>query len=208
MEPTKHQYDFDTATCTASLTTASRRVPGQHQANHATLASHSFHHEETRHRQRRLRRHHVKRRRPERLGHHRFPNSVQELSLAVYEIPRGGGFRPGASTSTPSCAARAWRDDPSTPASGHRYLGAPAPGGAEAPGRGLGGSARGPLRRLGRRSVPRCWAATSPPVRIPPGRGGRRITSRSRPAGDAGGPGQPAHLGRRPRRDGLTTGIR
>ena len=36
-----------------------------------------------------------------------FPNSVDELSLALYEILRAGGSPRAASTSTPSCAARA-----------------------------------------------------------------------------------------------------
>ena len=36
-----------------------------------------------------------------------FPNSVDELAMPLYEIMRAGGFTPAASTSTPSCAARA-----------------------------------------------------------------------------------------------------
>ena len=36
-----------------------------------------------------------------------FPNSVDELSLAMYEIVQAAGFRPVESTLTPSSAARA-----------------------------------------------------------------------------------------------------
>ena len=98
-EPTKHQYDYDVATVLGFL--------GRHdladeyrvniEVNHATLAGHSFHHEvalavatgifgsvdvnrgdyqngwDT----------------------DQFPNSVDELSLALYEILRSGGFTTG-----------------------------------------------------------------------------------------------------------------
>jgi xylose isomerase len=99
MEPTKHQYDYDVATVLGFL--ARNGLEGEYkvniEANHATLAGHSFHHEvafaiangvfgsidanrgdyqngwDT----------------------DQFPNSVDELSLAVYEIIRAGGFTTG-----------------------------------------------------------------------------------------------------------------
>jgi len=98
-EPTKHQYDYDVATVLGFLTRHDLadiyRV--NIEVNHATLAGHSFHHEvsvalaggifgsldvnrgdyqngwDT----------------------DQFPNSVDELSLALYEILRGGGFTTG-----------------------------------------------------------------------------------------------------------------
>jgi xylose isomerase len=98
-EPTKHQYDYDAATVHGFL--ARHDLAGEYrlnlEANHATLAGHSFHHEVA-----------------YAVGHgmfgsidanrgdyqngwdtDQFPNSVEELSLAVYEILRGGGFTTG-----------------------------------------------------------------------------------------------------------------
>jgi len=47
MEPTKHQYDFDSATVHGFL--VRNGLDGEYrlniEANHATLAGHSFHHE-------------------------------------------------------------------------------------------------------------------------------------------------------------------
>jgi len=98
-EPTKHQYDYDCATVHGFLVRhgldTEYRV--NIEANHATLAGHSFHHEvayaiangifgsidanrgdyqnawDT----------------------DQFPNSVDELALAMYEIVRSGGFSTG-----------------------------------------------------------------------------------------------------------------
>ncbi len=98
-EPTKHQYDYDSSTVHGFL--ARNGLEGEYrvniEANHATLAGHSFHHEvayavgagifgsidanrgdyqngwDT----------------------DQFPNSVDELGLALYEILRGGGFTNG-----------------------------------------------------------------------------------------------------------------
>jgi xylose isomerase len=98
-EPTKHQYDYDCATVHGFL--ARHDLEAEYrvniEANHATLAGHSFHHEvqyavsagifgsidanrgdyqngwDT----------------------DQFPNSVDELTLALYEILRGGGFTSG-----------------------------------------------------------------------------------------------------------------
>jgi xylose isomerase len=98
-EPTKHQYDYDCATVHGFLVRhgldTEYRV--NIEANHATLAGHTFHHE---------------------VGYaiangifgsidanrgdyqngwdtDQFPNSVDELSLAMYEIVRSGGFSTG-----------------------------------------------------------------------------------------------------------------
>jgi xylose isomerase len=98
-EPTKHQYDYDAATVHGFL--ARHGLADEYrlnlEVNHATLAGHSFHHEVA-----------------YALAHgifgsidanrgdyqnlwdtDQFPNSVDELSLAVYEIVRAGGFTTG-----------------------------------------------------------------------------------------------------------------
>jgi xylose isomerase len=98
-EPTKHQYDYDCATVHGFLVRhgldAEYRV--NIEGNHATLAGHSFHHEvayaiangifgsidANRGDYQNL------------WDTDQFPNSVDELSLAVYEIVRGGGFSTG-----------------------------------------------------------------------------------------------------------------
>jgi xylose isomerase len=98
-EPTKHQYDYDTATVHGFLVRNGLEDEYRMniEANHATLAGHTFQHEiayavangifgsidanrgdyqngwDT----------------------DQFPNSVDELSLALYEILRGGGFTTG-----------------------------------------------------------------------------------------------------------------
>jgi xylose isomerase len=98
-EPTKHQYDYDAATVYGFL--ARHKLEGEYrvnlEANHATLAGHSFHHEVAQ---------------AVALGilgsvdvnrgdyqngwdTDQFPNSVDELSLALYEILRGGGLTTG-----------------------------------------------------------------------------------------------------------------
>jgi xylose isomerase len=98
-EPTKHQYDYDAATVAGFL----RRhdLAGEYrlnlEANHATLAGHSFHHEVAS---------------AIALGAFgsidvnrgdyqngwdtdQFPNSVDELSLAIHEILLAGGLTTG-----------------------------------------------------------------------------------------------------------------
>jgi xylose isomerase len=98
-EPTKHQYDYDTATVYGFL--ARHGLEGEYrvniEVNHATLAGHSFQHEVAT---------------AFALGifgsvdinrgdyqngwdTDQFPNSVDELALAIYEILRGGGFTTG-----------------------------------------------------------------------------------------------------------------
>ncbi len=98
-EPTKHQYDFDTATVYGFLKRygLENEVCVNIEANHATLAGHTFEHElatanalgifgsidANR-------------------GDHQngwdtdqFPNSVEELTLAMIEVIRAGGFTTG-----------------------------------------------------------------------------------------------------------------
>lgn len=98
-EPTKHQYDFDTATVYGFLKRygLENEVCVNIEANHATLAGHTFEHElatanalgifgsidANR-------------------GDHQngwdtdqFPNSVEELTLAMIEVLRAGGFTTG-----------------------------------------------------------------------------------------------------------------
>jgi xylose isomerase len=98
-EPTKHQYDFDTATVYGFLKRygLENEVKVNIEANHATLAGHTFEHElatanalgifgsidANR-------------------GDHQngwdtdqFPNSVEEMTLAMIEVIRAGGFTDG-----------------------------------------------------------------------------------------------------------------
>ncbi len=98
-EPTKHQYDYDVATVQGFL--ARHGLATEYrvniEANHATLAGHSFHHEVAT---------------AIALGifgsidanrgdyqngwdTDQFPNSVDELALALYEIVRAGGLGSG-----------------------------------------------------------------------------------------------------------------
>jgi xylose isomerase len=98
-EPTKHQYDYDTATVHGFLKEfgLEREVCVNLEANHATLAGHSFQHEVAT---------------AIALGvfgsidanrgdpqngwdTDQFPNSVEELTLVMYEILRHGGFSTG-----------------------------------------------------------------------------------------------------------------
>jgi xylose isomerase len=98
-EPTKHQYDYDCQTVHGFLERFD--LVGEYkvniEGNHATLAGHSFHHEVA-----------------YSVAHgifgsidanrgdyqngwdtDQFPNSVDELTLALYEILKGGGFTTG-----------------------------------------------------------------------------------------------------------------
>jgi xylose isomerase len=99
MEPTKHQYDYDVQTVHGFL--VSHGLVDEYrvniEANHATLAGHSFHHE-------------VafaiatgilgsidaNRGDPQNgWDTDQFPNSVEELALPIYEILQHGGIAPG-----------------------------------------------------------------------------------------------------------------
>jgi xylose isomerase len=98
-EPTKHQYDYDGASITGFLERHDlhREYRLNLEVNHATLAGHSFHHEVAY-----AIAHGVFGSIDANRGDYQngwdtdqFPNSVDELSLAVYEIVRAGGFTTG-----------------------------------------------------------------------------------------------------------------
>jgi xylose isomerase len=99
MEPTKHQYDFDSATVHGFL--VRNGLDGEYrlniEANHATLAGHSFHHEVA---------YAVANGMFGSIDANRgdpqngwdtdqFPNSVEDLVMPLYEILRYGGFSTG-----------------------------------------------------------------------------------------------------------------
>jgi xylose isomerase len=98
-EPTKHQYDYDVATVDAFL--GRHDLAGEYrvniEANHATLAGHSFQHEIAVAMSRGLFGSIDMNRGDPQNGWDtdQFPNSVDELALALYEILRGGGFTTG-----------------------------------------------------------------------------------------------------------------
>jgi xylose isomerase len=98
-EPTKHQYDYDVATVHGFLTQfgLEKEIQVNIEANHATLAGHSFHHE-------------VatalaldvfgsidaNRGDPQNgWDTDQFPNSGEELTLVIYELIKAGGFKTG-----------------------------------------------------------------------------------------------------------------
>jgi xylose isomerase len=98
-EPTKHQYDFDTASVFGFLAKygLEKEIKVNIEANHATLAGHSFEHEIA-----------VAlalgifgsidmNRGDPQLGWDtdQFPNNVPEIALAIYTILKGGGFTTG-----------------------------------------------------------------------------------------------------------------
>ncbi len=98
-EPTKHQYDYDCQSVHGFLDryglTDEYRV--NIEVNHATLAGHSFHHEVAYSIDNGIFGSVDANRGDYQNGWDtdQFPNSVDELSLAVYEILRGGGFTTG-----------------------------------------------------------------------------------------------------------------
>ena len=98
-EPTKHQYDYDAATVHGFLVRhdLDREYRLNLEVNHATLAGHSFHHEVAY-----ATSHGIFGSVDANRGDYQngwdtdqFPNSVEELSLAVYEIVRSGGLKTG-----------------------------------------------------------------------------------------------------------------
>jgi xylose isomerase len=98
-EPTKHQYDYDSATVDAFL--VRHDLAGEYrvniEANHATLAGHSFEHEVAVAISRGIFGSIDMNRGDPQNGWDtdQFPNSVDELAVAVYEILRAGGFTTG-----------------------------------------------------------------------------------------------------------------
>jgi xylose isomerase len=98
-EPTKHQYDYDVTTVHGFLKEygLEKEFKMNIEANHATLAGHSFHHEVAQ---------------AQALGifgsvdanrgdpqngwdTDQFPNDISELTLVIYEMLKGGGFGNG-----------------------------------------------------------------------------------------------------------------
>jgi xylose isomerase len=99
MEPTKHQYDSDAATVHGFL--ARNGLEGEYrlniEANHATLAGHSFHHEVAYALANGILGSIDANRGDPQNGWDtdQFPNSVEDLVMPMYEILRGGGFTTG-----------------------------------------------------------------------------------------------------------------
>jgi len=98
-EPTKHQYDYDVAAIRGFL--ERHDLAGEYrlnlEVNHATLAGHSFHHEVAAAIAAGLFGSIDANRGDDQNGWDtdQFPNSVDELSLALYEIIRAGGLTTG-----------------------------------------------------------------------------------------------------------------
>jgi len=99
MEPTKHQYDYDSATVHGFL--VRNGLEGEYrlnvEANHATLAGHSFHHEVA---------YAIANGMFGSIDANRgdpqngwdtdqFPNSVEDLAMPLFEIVKAGGFTTG-----------------------------------------------------------------------------------------------------------------
>jgi xylose isomerase len=98
-EPTKHQYDYDVAAVHGFLTQygLQKDIRVNIEANHATLAGHSFHHEiATAFALGIFGSVDANRGDPQNgWDTDQFPNSVEELTLAFYEILKHGGFTTG-----------------------------------------------------------------------------------------------------------------
>lgn len=98
-EPTKHQYDYDTATVYGFLKQygLENEIKVNIEANHATLAGHSFHHEIATATALGLFGSVDANRGDPQLGWDtdQFPNSVEENTLVMYEILKAGGFTTG-----------------------------------------------------------------------------------------------------------------
>jgi xylose isomerase len=98
-EPTKHQYDYDSATVDAFLVRHGLQDEYRVniEANHATLAGHSFEHEVAVAVSRGIFGSIDMNRGDPQNGWDtdQFPNSVDELAIAMHEILRGGGFTTG-----------------------------------------------------------------------------------------------------------------
>ncbi len=99
MEPTKHQYDYDVSTVYGFL--VRHGLEDEYrvniEANHATLAGHSFHHEVAFAAANGILGSIDANRGDPQNGWDtdQFPNSVEDLALPLYEILRAGGIAPG-----------------------------------------------------------------------------------------------------------------
>lgn len=98
-EPTKHQYDFDTAAVYAFLARygLEKEVKVNIEANHATLSGHSFEHELATAQAFGIFGSVDMNRGDPTLGWDtdQFPNNVAEVALALYTILQAGGFTTG-----------------------------------------------------------------------------------------------------------------
>lgn len=98
-EPTKHQYDFDVASVFAFLQAhgLEKEIKVNIEQNHALLAGHSFEHEIALARALGIFGSIDMNRGDELLGWDtdQFPNNLPQVTLAMYEILRGGGFTTG-----------------------------------------------------------------------------------------------------------------
>lgn len=98
-EPTKHQYDYDVATIYGFLKQfgLEKEIKVNIEANHATLAGHSFQHEVASAIALDIFGSLDANRGDPQLGWDtdQFPNSVEENSLVMYEILKSGGFKTG-----------------------------------------------------------------------------------------------------------------
>ncbi|MGI9604604.1 MAG: xylose isomerase, partial [Acidimicrobiales bacterium] len=99
LEPTKHQYDYDSATVFGFLQNygLENDIKVNIEVNHATLAGHDFNHEVHQAVTNGIFGSVDANRGDDRLGWDtdQFPNSVEQMSLGVYEILKGGGFTTG-----------------------------------------------------------------------------------------------------------------
>jgi len=98
-EPTKHQYDFDVAAVHAFLQkyALESEIRVNIEVNHATLAGHSFQHEIAYALANNIFGSVDANRGDPQLGWDtdQFPNSVEDMTLALYEILRAGGLTTG-----------------------------------------------------------------------------------------------------------------
>ncbi|MCL1123921.1 xylose isomerase [Shewanella surugensis] len=98
-EPTKHQYDYDTSAVYAFLSQfgLEKEFKVNIEANHATLAGHSYHHEVSNAFALGIFGSLDANRGDPQLGWDtdQFPNSVEEMTLICYEILKHGGFTTG-----------------------------------------------------------------------------------------------------------------
>jgi len=99
MEPTKHQYDYDVATVYAFLQRygLENEIKVNIEVNHATLSGHDFHHEVAAAVAAGIFGSVDANAGDDRLGWDLdlFPGSVEDMSLGLVEILRGGGFTTG-----------------------------------------------------------------------------------------------------------------
>ena len=99
MEPTKHQYDYDVATVYAFLQKygLADEIKVNIEVNHATLSGHDFHHEVATAVNAGIFGSIDANAGDDRLGWDLdlFPKSVEQMTLGMLEILRGGGFTTG-----------------------------------------------------------------------------------------------------------------